>query len=37
LADAFIAQSLREAGGALTVEVGETSLTFEARLAESDG
>jgi histidine phosphotransferase ChpT len=36
-AGAFIAQSLREAGGALTVEVGETSLTFEARLPESDG
>ncbi|HEY1928439.1 MAG TPA: histidine phosphotransferase family protein [Caulobacteraceae bacterium] len=31
-AGAFVAQSIREAGGALDVELGETSLTLEARL-----
>ena len=31
-AGAFVAQSLREAGGSVTAEVGETSLTLEARL-----
>jgi histidine phosphotransferase ChpT len=34
-AGAFVAQSLREAGAALTVDVGATSLTFEARLLAS--
>ncbi|HSZ51908.1 MAG TPA: histidine phosphotransferase family protein [Caulobacteraceae bacterium] len=34
-AGAFIAQSIREAGGALEVELGETSLMLEARLPGS--
>ena len=35
-ASAFVAQSIREAGGALDAEVGETSLTLEARLGAPD-
>jgi histidine phosphotransferase ChpT len=36
-AGAFVAQSLREAGGGLAVEIGETFMALEARLPESGG